>query len=100
MAELLYEVNTGPMSSAESYYEMFQFDRGEDQPASELQAYWFMRNAKIFSKLLQVTEPGDRVVVVYGAGHKFWLEHFIDNTPGFVRVDPVPYLNNAIRAAE
>ena len=54
-----------------------------------------MRNAKIFSKLVQVTKPGDRVVIVYGAGHKFWLDHFAENTPGFTRVDPLPYLEKA-----
>lgn len=96
MAALLLETNVGPLASSEFYYRMFQFDRGEDQPGAELQAYWFMRNAKIFSKLMQVTEPGDRVVVVYGAGHKFWLEHFIDHTPGFERVDPAPYLRAVI----
>lgn len=96
IAELLLETNHGSMASAETYYQMFQFDRGEAQPGSELQAYWFMRNAKIISKLIQVTEPGDRVVVVYGAGHKFWFEHFLDNTPGLVRIDPAPYLQRAV----
>ena len=96
VAELLLETNQGSMASAETYYQMFQFDRGEAQPGSELQAYWFMRNAKIISKLIQVTEPGDKVVVVYGAGHKFWFEHFLDNTPGLVRIDPAPYLERAV----
>ena len=77
------------------YYRTFEYDRGEAQPGAELQAYWFMRNAKIFSKLMQVTEPGDRVVVVYGAGHKHWLEHFVEYTPGYMRVDPLPYLERA-----
>lgn len=62
---------------------------------AELIAYYYMRNAKIFSKLIDVTEPGDRVVVVYGAGHKHWLEHFIRNMPGFELVDPIPYLQRA-----
>ncbi|MEZ5892423.1 MAG: DUF5694 domain-containing protein [Parvularculaceae bacterium] len=96
VAELLVLANEpGDMSSPEFYYRTFQFDRGEAQPGAELQAYWFMRNAKIFSKLAQVTKPGDRVVIVYGAGHKFWLDHFAKMTPGFVRVDPVPYLEKA-----
>lgn len=95
IADLLIEMNAGPLSSADFYYRMFALDRGEDQPGAELQAYWFMRNAKIFSKLMQVSEPGDRVVIVYGAGHKHWLEHFVEETPGFVLVDPVPYLQAA-----
>ncbi len=89
---MLHEINTGWLSSAEFYYKLIAFDEGESQPAAELQAFWFMRNAKIFSKLEDVTQPGDRVIIVYGAGHKFWLEHFVKNTPGFNLVSPVPYL--------
>jgi hypothetical protein len=86
--------------NAAFYYRTSEFDRGEDQPGAELQAYWFMRNAKIFSKLMQVTKPGDRVVVVYGAGHKHWLDHFADKTPGYELVDVVPYLKKAARASK
>lgn len=92
MSEALIEANRGLLSSPEFYYEILKFDEGEAQPAAELDAYWFMRNAKIFSKLIDVTMPGDRVIVVYGAGHKFWLDHLADETPGFAKVDPVPYL--------
>ena len=94
IAERLLAVNTGFISSPQFYYELSQFDVGEKQPGAELQAYWFMRNAKIFSKLIDVTKPGDRVIIVYGAGHKFWLEHLTDNTPGFIRVDPALYLQD------
>lgn len=95
IAEKLYKINTGFMSAPDVYYAFSEFDRGEDQPGAELQAYWFMRNAKIFSKLMQVVEPGDRVVVVYGAGHKFWLDHMADHMDGYMRVDPDPYLLKA-----
>lgn len=96
VAELLIVQNDyDGLSSPAFYYDTFRFDRGEDQPGAELQAYWFMRNAKIFSKLVQVAQPGDRVVVVYGSGHKHWLEHFAENTPGYAKVDPVPYLEKA-----
>jgi len=96
VAEMLLMFNSGgELSSPDFYYRTFTYDRGETQPGAELQAYWFMRNAKIFSKLTQVTKPGDRVVVVYGAGHKFWLDHFAENTPGYALIDPAPYLENA-----
>lgn len=96
--ELLYFMNAELPGDDAFMYELFNYDEGEDQPGAELQAYWFMRNAKIFSKIAQVTKPGDRVVVVYGAGHKYWLEHFADHTPGFEKVDPAPYLERAIAA--
>lgn len=95
MTDLLIEANEGDMASGAFYYRTVEFDKGEAQPGAELQAYWFMRNAKIFSKLAQVARPGDRVVVVYGAGHKHWLDHFAHETPGFVSIDPVSYLRRA-----
>ena len=95
IADALVRTNQGVLSSPEFYYSLATYDEGESQPAAELQAYLFMRNAKIFSKLLDVAEPGDRVVVVYGAGHKFWLDHLASHTPGVELVDPVPYLSRA-----
>lgn len=92
MRDALIDANSGDVGAADFYYEILKFDEGEAQPAAELNAYWFMRNAKIFSKLIDVTKPGDRVIVVYGAGHKHWLEHLAEATPGFAKVDPVPYL--------
>lgn len=74
------------------YYGLLRFGDAVDQPGAELNAGWYERNAKIFAKLMTVAHPGDRIVVVYGAGHAYWLRHFIENTPGFELVDPVPYL--------
>lgn len=95
MAELLLDAND-PRSLADPsmYYAMLALDEGEDQPASELLGYWYMRNAKIFAKLRDVVRPGDRVVVVFGAGHKHWLEQLVRNTPGFELVEVASYLRN------
>lgn len=95
MSEALIEANRGALSSPDFYYEILKFDAGEAQPAAELNGYWFMRNTKIFSKLIDVTKPGDRVIVVFGVGHKHWLDHLTEKTPGFAKVDPVPYLSRA-----
>ncbi len=96
IAKKLYKLNTGRMSAPDFYYALSEFDQGEDQPGAELQAYWFMRNAKIWSKVMDVTKPGDRVVIVYGAGHKYWLDHMADYTNGYIRIDPSSYLLKAI----
>lgn len=47
---------------------------------------------QIAAKLMDIARPGDRVVVIFGAGHKHWLEQLLDHTPGFQVVDPLPYL--------
>jgi hypothetical protein len=53
---------------------------------------WYLRNAKMFSKLTLIARPGDRVLVLVGAGHAYWLRHFVETTPGFRLADPRPYL--------
>lgn len=81
------------------YYGVLAYGDTDKQPGAELNAYWYMRNAKIFGKLMTVAKPGDRILVVYGAGHNYWLRHFAKTTPGFVNVDPSPYLKKAVTAS-
>ena len=77
------------------YYRVIDYGDTVSQPGAELNAYWYMRNAKIFGKLMTVAKPGDRVLVVYGSGHNYWLRHFASTTPGYANVDPTPYLLKA-----
>ena len=74
------------------YLEMLQFGDLADQPGAELYAYWMMRNAKIFGKLMAAATPGDRVLVIYGAGHAYWLRHFASEMPGYRFVSSEPVL--------
>lgn len=67
---------------------------GREQPGAELNAMWFLRNAKIFAKLAEVAQPGDKVLVVFGAGHNYWLRYFARATPGFQLAEPNDYLGN------
>lgn len=95
LGTLLAEANDPhhPITGTQNfYYGLLAFGDGKDQPGAELNAAWYERNAKIFGKLMMVAKPGDRIVIVFGAGHAYWLRHFIQNTPGFELVDPVPYL--------
>lgn len=77
------------------YYRLLGIGDTQTQPGAELNAGWYLRNAKIFAKLMTVARPGDRVLVVYGAGHNYWLRHFASVTPGYANVDPVPLLRAA-----
>lgn len=95
LGALLAETNRrdNPIHGGQSlYYGLLQFGDAVDQPGAELNGGWYERNAKIFAKLMKVARPGDRIVIVYGAGHAYWLRHFIESTPGFQLVDPAPYL--------
>jgi len=74
------------------YYALLSFANEKEQPGAELNAAWYQRNAKIFAKLTQIARPGDRVLVVFGSGHAFWLRHFVQNTTGFQLIEPRDYL--------
>jgi hypothetical protein len=74
------------------YYALLALANEKEQPGAELNAAWYQRNAKIFAKLTQIAQPGDRILVVFGSGHSFWLRHFVQNTPGFQLIEPRDYL--------
>lgn len=98
VAELLLRHNDAEgerLDHGRGYYGLLAVGDADTQPGAELNAYWYMRNAKMFSKLGLIAEPGDRVLVLVGAGHNYWLRHFTKETPGFVNVDPRPYLEAA-----
>ena len=83
-----------PVIAYDFYFDLMKYDRGEEQPGAEIFAYYMMRNTKIASKLLNVAKPGDRVVIIYGAGHKAWLDYIFNHLTGVEVIDPVPYLTN------
>lgn len=96
---LVRENEPGPWKTGiGGYYEMLGVGNTEEQPGAELNAYWYMRNAKIFGKLMTVAEPGDRILVIFGTSHAYWLRHFADEVIGYEEVDPRPYLGRAAQS--
>lgn len=97
VGQLLTRMNTPgtPITGLDSYYSILTIGDHDNQAGADLNAAWYLRNAKIFGKLMSLVKPGDRVLVVYGAGHGYWLRHFASETPGFRFVDPLPYLAKA-----
>ena len=94
VGRLLADVNTPErVRSDQAFYaRLMAFGAGDDQPGAVLNARWYARNAQIFARLLQVARPGDRIVVVYGSGHNYWLRQMVETTPGFRLVEPGDYL--------
>ncbi|MBD2842104.1 DUF5694 domain-containing protein [Erythrobacter rubeus] len=82
------------------YYSLLSIGNGNEQPGAELNAYWYMRNAKMFAKLDMIAEPGDRVLVLAGSGHATWLKHFVRRMPGYELADPLPLLQKAAALSE
>ena len=77
------------------YYSLLNIGDGDQQPGAELNAYWYMRNAKMFAKLNMIAQPGDRVLAIAGSGHATWLKDFVERMPGYELVEALPYIEAA-----
>lgn len=102
VSELLARYNDPELTQrmhAAFYYGLLPLADTDEHPGAALNYGWYARNAMIFSNIAATTRPGDRVVVIYGAGHNYWLRHFIQTTPGFELVEPLPYLRDQATAS-
>lgn len=53
---------------------------------------WYERNLRIFANLAAITESGDRVLIIVGAGHTPILRHLVRTHPSMQLVEAVDYL--------
>lgn len=53
--------------------------KGDAYPGSFLVEEWYARNLRIFTNLHRITEPKDRVLIIFGAGHKEILDDLIQD---------------------
>lgn len=74
------------------YAGMLKIGGGDKQPAADLLAAWYQRNMRICGEIVQLSHPGDRVVVIFGAGHAFLLRQCVSQMPGYRLVEADDYL--------
>lgn len=75
-----------------TYFQYTLLAQGDDTPGANWLQFWFGRNLKIFGSLAQLAGPGERVLVVYGAGHAPYLRRFAQDSGMFEVLDPLDYL--------
>ncbi|MGB0134089.1 DUF5694 domain-containing protein, partial [Dokdonella sp.] len=94
IGELLISLNSPQSIRDDSsfYMKLLPMGSGTDQPGAELVGQWTMRNIQICARLAQIVEPGDRVVVVYGAGHNTLLRQCVVDMPNWTLVEANTYL--------
>lgn len=64
----------------------------EEPVGTELLSKWYSRNIHIFSNILQIAEPNDRILVIYGAIHRKILNDLFDQLDGFKVIDAASFL--------
>jgi hypothetical protein len=91
--ELLYLNTDSAIRADASWYAVFDgMGREADDAGSAYVAQWYTRNCYIFSNILSVIRPGDRVVVLMGQGHKYLLREFVRLNPNLIDVNALQYL--------
>lgn len=90
--ERLIRANTASEFNHHFYMRVAQMGSVEN-PQGALQILtWWERNLVMFARTAQYAEPGDKVLIIVGAGHNYILNEFFSSAEGFRLVSPVDYL--------
>lgn len=92
--DLLQYLNTDAAirANASSYSVLAGMGRDANSAGAAYVAQWYGRNCYIFANIVNVTSPGDRVVVFIGQGHSYLLREFVRLNPHLQDIDPLAYL--------
>lgn len=59
---------------------------------ADVTADYHRRNLRIFANLMKIAEPGDRIFMMFGAGHSPFIRPLLKDSPRIEFVDPMDYL--------
>jgi hypothetical protein len=79
------------------YYDIATLGDDAANPGANWVGAWYARNLRILDKLRLIARPGDRIVVVYGAGHGFLLDQMAHESGAFDVADTLRYLPTSPR---
>jgi hypothetical protein len=65
---------------------------GDNYAGADVVGNWYHRNLRIYANLLRYAEPGDRLLVFYGASHIPVLRQLLAASGQFALDDPLDYL--------
>ena len=63
------------------YYREAQYGEPGDWAGADLVSDWFRRNMRIYSNVVQLASPNERLLVIFGSGHLGWLRHDFGSNP-------------------
>jgi hypothetical protein len=68
-------------------------DEEEFPAADSVTGWWYNRNLRIYSRILRVMEPGDRLLLLIGAGHVPIIQHAAGASPEIDLISVAEVLN-------
>ncbi len=64
------------------YYREVHFGEPADYAGPDLLTSWYQRNMRIYNNIVNLIDsPGERILVIYGAGHLGWLRMAAESDP-------------------
>jgi len=84
-------------ANARAYFRIGLYGTAEDPIGANWDMLWYGRNLAIFNNIVRRTEPGDRVLVIYGAGHGNWLRQLATDSGMYTVHDAQRWLKNDAR---
>jgi hypothetical protein len=91
----LLRIHNDPIEIAKGnrfYLDLLNYGALDEQPGTAVLAGWYTRNMKICANVVQTAKSGDRVLMVYGSGHAYWLRHCMSGVSNYKLVEPNDYL--------
>jgi len=79
-------------TNARTYYKVAQFGTPDDAIGANWVQLWFGRNLRIFNNIDRATVAGDRVLVIYGAGHGNYINQLAADSGRYRMQDPQRWL--------
>ena len=81
--QMFLRINSGEAARRDlANYALFaHFGEEYDYAGAQLLMDWYKRNIRIHTHLLNIIEPGDRVLVIYGSGHLRILRQLVQDDP-------------------
>jgi hypothetical protein len=70
----------------------FKVGTGNNYLGADLVTAWYSRNLRIFANLQRITGPGDRLLLIIGAGHVPILRHCAQASPEYEFIEVYEYL--------
>jgi hypothetical protein len=79
--------------NAMAYYSIGMLGTQSDPIGANWVQYWFGRNLAIFNNIARITNSGDRILVIYGAGHGNYLRQLAIDSGIYHVHDPLQWLS-------
>ena len=91
LGETLLRINTEEnllLSHGHTLIDSFEVGDSENYPGVDSKTTWYNRNLKIFANLQRLKEkPGERILLIIGAGHVPILRHAVQASPEYELVE-------------